>query len=768
MSDSPLNALARLNEIGAAINQLGTGDATGALDTLRLIVLSAVEVVSGSSAVIFTYDERKGLFDPASRVSAEGLTAPTPLDFPRPDGYGALAVRARRRVLSYEEHLPIHPEKVAVGARVMIGSPLIVGEEVLGVLYVYLHENRALTALELLLLDNFVHHAAMALYIVRQLTVAEARDTRKGKELRRLRRAGMLISSRTNLQDTLESILRMALEVMDAHYGIFRLVDKTGQTLVTRAFIGEGLDHPLIETLPLRRTSIMGTVALDREPLVISDLREAPYCHIYYPLDSKIEMRSELAVPLIGASGRLEGVLNLESPQVNAFSTQDRYILQILATQAVIAIQEARLLDALQDLATLLLTQTRQDVLDQIVQSACKLLNVQVALVWLIQDQHLVLQAASDDHLHGERIEMQSLTGQVITTGQPVTSYDVTQDSRFGLKSFARRYGWGSALIVPIIASDRPTPLGALSIYTTQPDLRHFDEAEWEKKVLALLGHYAALAIQNAARQDELRALQEKRAIAETFAAVGDIASNLLHRLNNKVGTIPVRVEGIQDKCAPLLSENAYLAANLIEIERSAAEAMEIVRENLFHLHPITLAPVSVLAGVREAIRATHPGPETVIELRGLEPLPWIQADQKRLTLLFVNLLENAISAMHGQGRICIVGGADEKWVTVSVSDTGPGIAPALHERIFEFTYSTREHPGKLGFGLWWVKTLVTRFGGTVSVESDGQTGTAFVLKFPLVAEEKMNGPDFRSFKSRIPERLENQTSEVWGNVEGK
>ncbi|GAB4580863.1 MAG: hypothetical protein Fur0022_36070 [Anaerolineales bacterium] len=746
MSDSPLNALARLNEIGAAINNLSTRDVPrAALDTLRLIVQSAVEVVPGSSAVIFTYDAKKGTFDPHSRVSAEGTTAPAANDAPRPNGFGFLAVRERRRVLSYEEPtLSIHPEKVAVGAKVMIGYPLIVSEEALGVLYLYLHEDRLLTDLELLLLDNFVHHAAMALYISRQMVVAQEREARKSKELRRLRRAGMLISSRSNLQDTLESILRMALEVMDAHYGIFRLVDKTGQTLVTRAFVGDGLNHPMTETLPIRRTSIMGTVALDREPLVISDLREPPYCHIYYPLDSTTEMRSELAVPLIGASGRLEGVLNLESPQVNAFTTQDRYILQILATQAVIAIQEARLLDALQDLSTLLLTQTRQNVLEQIVKWACELINVQVALIWLIQDQALVLQAASDKHLHGERIEMQSLTGQVITTGQPVTSYNVAQDPRFGLKSFARRYGWGSALIVPIIASDSPTPLGALSIYTSHPDLRHFDEAEWEKKVLGLLGHYAALAVQNAARQDELRTVQEKRAIAETFAAVGDIASNLLHRLNNKVGTIPVRVEGIQDKCAPLLAENPYLNTNLMEIERSAAEAMEIVRQNLFHLRPITLAPVSILAGVREAIRAANPGPGVVIELRGLEALPWVQADQKRLTLLFTNLLENAISAMNGQGRICLSGSVNrpdgegnEKWVTVTVSDTGPGIAPTLHERIFEFTYSTREHPGKLGFGLWWVKTLMTRFGGTVTVESDGQTGTAFILKFPLVSEEK-------------------------------
>ncbi|MCI0551612.1 MAG: GAF domain-containing protein, partial [Anaerolineae bacterium] len=374
MTDSHLNALVRLNEIGAAINRLGTGDsASAASDTLRLIVESAVEVVSGSSAVIYTYDEQKRAFDPKSRVSAEGLTTPAPQDAPRANGFGALAVAQKRRVLSYEEKaLSIHPGKIAVGAKVMIGYPLIVFQEVLGVLYVYLHEDRPLTDLELLMLDNFVHHAAMALYVSRQMSIVQEREARKSKELRRLRHAGMLISSRSNLQDTLEAILRMALEVMDAHYGIFRLVDKTGQYLVTRAFVGEGLDHPILEALPISRTSIMGTVAMEREPIVISDLREPPYCHIYYPLDSAVEMRSELAVPLIGASGRLEGVLNFESPQVNAFSKQDRYILEILATQAVVAIQEARLLDALQDLSNLLLTQTRQEMLDRIVQWTCE------------------------------------------------------------------------------------------------------------------------------------------------------------------------------------------------------------------------------------------------------------------------------------------------------------------------------------------------------------------------------------------------------------
>ena len=58
----------------------------------------------------------------------------------------------------------------------------------------------------------------------------------------------------------------------------------------------------------------MAWVARNRQAACISDLHEEPWSQIYYPLDASLEMRSELAVPLIGASGRLEGVLNLESP----------------------------------------------------------------------------------------------------------------------------------------------------------------------------------------------------------------------------------------------------------------------------------------------------------------------------------------------------------------------------------------------------------------------------------------------------------------------
>jgi signal transduction histidine kinase len=88
---------------------------------------------------------------------------------------------------------------------------------------------------------------------------------------------------------------------------------------------------------------------------------------------------------------------------------------------------------------------------------------------------------------------------------------------------------------------------------------------------------------------------------------------------------------------------------------------------------------------------------------------------------------------MKGSGVIQIAGRELDQWIEIQVSDSGPGIAPELHERIFEFNYSSRatETPGKLGFGLWWVKTLMTRFGGSVQVDSDGHAGTRFTLRLP-------------------------------------
>lgn len=740
-----LEALASLNQISGTINRIGSDDVISSADSLQLIVASSIRVVPGSSAVIYTYDEKRGMFESESRVSAEpeGLEIfPRPSvddDHPRPNGIGTRTIQRRRSVLSYEEtDLNVHPYHAALGVRAVGCFPLIVAEQVVGVLYIYLREARPFTRLELLMLDNFVNQAAMAIYHTRRLAHMRRDLARKEDELNRLHRAGMLISSRLRLEETLESILQLALDMTNAHYGIFRLLDRSGENLVTRAFAGADLSRPKIESLPVNASSVMGQVARSRQPILIPDLQAEPWSKIYYPLDAGLQMRSELAVPLINASGRLEGVLNLESPEPGAFDENHSHMLQSLATYAVTAIQEVRLLDALQEVARLIFTQPCQQVLDQLSLIACDLLNASASTLWLLKDQELVLEASSGGYRHGERVPVTgSLTGQAILQKEAVVAEDVRSDERFYRRDLAQSQNWARALIVPLLASNADQPLGAFGVYSAVPDAGRFTESDWDKKVLTFLAHYAVLALQNESRQQALRAAQEQRSVAETFAAVGDIASNLLHHLNNKVGTIPVRVQSIQDKCAPALEADRYLTHNLVEIERCAMEAMQTVRDNLSHLRPIRLEPVYVAARVIDALHAAQLPPGIRVQTEGLDHLPVVMAGGQSLTFVFTNLLENAADAMHGKGIINIKGRSGPKWVEVTVSDSGPGIPPELHDRIFELNYSASSgtrRPGKLGFGLWWVKTLMTRLGGSVSIQSDGQHGTTFRLRLPRAA----------------------------------
>jgi len=317
-------------------------------------------------------------------------------------------------------------------------------------------------------------------------------------------------------------------------------------------------------------------------------------------------------------------------------------------------------------------------------------------------------------------------------------------------------------------------PLGAFVVHLAREQMRpaqtgetidpgsESGPSEWDSKVLGILAHYAALALANDTRQQELAEAQEARGAAETFAAMGDVAANLLHHLNNKVGAIPVRIEGIQDKCAPALAANPYLAANLAAIERAALDAMAAVRERLSLLRPIERAPVSIADCVGDALTTARLPAELAVTTRGLGRLPPVMASREGLALVIVNLLDNAAEAMGGRGQIRISGIAHAHDVELAVSDDGPGIAPELQGRIFEFDFSSQRSPSKisvpsrtsdiedleradpnregavrakLGFGLWWVKTLMTRLGGAITVESDGQRGATFRLRLPRVGD---------------------------------
>jgi GAF domain-containing protein len=747
-----LSALSILRQSADAINQLSVENTTA--DAMRLIADTAVRLVDrrtedDPSTVIYSYDGATAAFDPASRTSAGEREGPVPGDYPRPDGLGARAIRHRQRMLSYEDSsLPMQDNKIHAGIRAMACYPLIVAEKPTGALYIGLKNERRFSQEELLIFDLFAKQAAVALHNTQRFEGVNRVLQRKVDELERLRSAERLISSRRSLEETLQEILRTAVELTHAAHGSFRLMDKRAGLLTLAALSGgDELPHdPGEPGLPIDdRYSVVGWVAKRRQSVRINDLRLPPWNEIYRPLHSKGNMVAELATPLLGAGGGLEGVINLESPKINAFDEDDLRLMEALATQTVIALQEAKLLEALEEVTVRMIQEPLDSLLAFIIEQACDLINAPHGVVWALAADDpgmLVVRAATAGHTRGETLPLAgSLIGIALRERHPLTSLDVSQDPRFLRRELARKMGWVSGLIVPLLMRDG-TPRGALTLYTSER--RVF--SEWDQRLLTWLANHTAIAVQEAETLDQLAQARERQTLAETFAALGDVAANLLHRVNNLVGIIPVRVEGILEK-RPAAREDEYIASSLGEIEESARSAMAAAREAMAYLRPVKIQPTPAVECYRTALQRLDVPEGVRIEAEGLDALPPVLAGEEQLRLVFFNLMENAFDALENlpksSGRIPTVSvrgsavadplGGPPRHVEITVSDNGPGVPPEKRDNIFDLAFSTKRSPRKLGFGLWWVKTLITRFDGEIRLSDSAEPGCTFILRLPCV-----------------------------------
>jgi signal transduction histidine kinase len=103
---------------------------------------------------------------------------------------------------------------------------------------------------------------------------------------------------------------------------------------------------------------------------------------------------------------------------------------------------------------------------------------------------------------------------------------------------------------------------------------------------------------------------------------------------------------------------------------------------------------------------------------------------QKHLSQILINILQNAREALNGKGKVTIaVAVRRDESVEIIISDNGPGIAPEKIERIFEQYYSTKEKG--TGLGLAIVKHNVELYAGQVRAESELGKGARFILTFP-------------------------------------
>ena len=750
-------ALDLIRQAGSRFNRLGAQ--TSLPEALRLNAETAVQLIGpGASAVIYLFDAERNAFDKYSRVSAGEAQAVTRDlqrggsaagdDYPRPNGVGMAAIRSRDRVLSYESGRPFHPLKHAAGIRTAACYPLLVGEQAVGALYLDLRDERRFTEDELRLLDTLVALAAVAIYNTRQFEGVNRALERKVAELTRLQDAASLISSRRNLDDTLAQILNSALALIGGEFGSFRLMERKSNTLrLITVSPAQNTDEDT--PLPVEESaSVMSWVAYHRHTARIGDLNVEPWRDIYRPLLPDRLMRSELAVPIFGPGSSLLGVLNVESPRPHAFSPDDQSAIEAFASQASIAIQEAQLLLAIVEITDELARRSPSQLLDLLIERACDLLNVAHAAVWEVDRataDMLVLRSANFDSFSQYRVPIRgSLLGEALKTRKPIYTADMSTDPLITRRRLSTQLRWVSAVVMPLIGRDG-VPRGAFGVYSQTP--RVFND--WEMRLLTALANHAAVAFQQAEALAQVKLAQERQAVAETFAVLGDVAANLIHRVNNMVGVIPALTQSLTEKRPDLLGD-PVAAKKLADIAASARQAMTTARESVAYLRPFQIGPVSVKAAYTGAVARIERPENIQIASVGLGRLPLVLAGEEQLRLVLVNLIENAIEALgDGPGRIVTRGQVvsdildpTTRWVELVVSDTGPGVPEEVRDRIFDATFSTRGGGRKLGFGLWWVKSWVQRFGGSIVLAEQtpnsrqSPMGCTFVIRLPPAKAE--------------------------------
>jgi signal transduction histidine kinase len=122
----------------------------------------------------------------------------------------------------------------------------------------------------------------------------------------------------------------------------------------------------------------------------------------------------------------------------------------------------------------------------------------------------------------------------------------------------------------------------------------------------------------------------------------------------------------------------------------------------------------------------------TVDVIKKFQPIEKIKANPGEIQQVFTNLITNAFQAMNGRGNKLILSSRPLKdFVEIKVSDNGIGIPPQYVKKIFDPFFTTKKMGEGTGLGLNVVYRIVTKYEGTVEVESTEGVGTTFTIKFP-------------------------------------
>ncbi|MBI2377453.1 MAG: FHA domain-containing protein [Deltaproteobacteria bacterium] len=244
--------------------------------------------------------------------------------------------------------------------------------------------------------------------------------------------------------------------------------------------------------------------------------------------------------------------------------------------------------------------------------------------------------------------------------------------------------------------------------------------------------------------------LEEQIEQARRMEALGQLAAGVAHDFNNVLGVVMASLGYVGEYLKKTRASDSDVLESLADAEESVRRGAELARQVLRVTagQDRSVGPVDVgLAAsdlARLLVRAV--GPKVRISVR-CTPGARVQATRSEIDQIILNVAKNACDAMAHGGELLIVVEAvgpddsESAEVTLTFTDTGPGIAPENLERIFDPFFTTKSAKGGTGLGLATVRSIVGKLGGDVSVRSVVGQGSEFVVRLPREPNRPSSSP---------------------------
>jgi len=235
----------------------------------------------------------------------------------------------------------------------------------------------------------------------------------------------------------------------------------------------------------------------------------------------------------------------------------------------------------------------------------------------------------------------------------------------------------------------------------------------------------------------EEQRLKEQLIQSEKLAGIGILASGVAHEINNPLSGIIGMAEIVLEEEDP--SKNRSYLMDILTCGQRIAEIVNGLRAYSRTAKGGELGAIDLHEVLETSLKmvqlATKSVPVEVI--KKFRPIEKIKANPGEIQQVFTNLITNAFQAMNGRGGNLILSSRSLKdFVEIKVSDSGVGISPRYLNQIFDPFFTTKKTGEGTGLGLNIVYRIVTKYEGTIEVESTEGVGTTFTIKFPKWRDE--------------------------------